>query len=70
MVWAANREQFYELLLLNCKVDLKDTGPKTFEGFFYDEAIYHLEETMPDACLEDLLDAQVSEGVGQGTVMR
>jgi hypothetical protein len=43
VVWSANREQFYELLLRNCRVELKDTDGKTYQEFFYAEAIDRLE---------------------------
>lgn len=54
VVWVANREQFYEALLLNCRVDLKDTDQRGFQHYFYARAIQFLEDTMPDTSLEGL----------------
>jgi hypothetical protein len=42
MVWTANREQFYEALLLNCRVNLKDRDERGCQHYFYARAIKFL----------------------------
>lgn len=58
-LWAANREQFYELLLGNCKINYHDLIDKRVEGWSYQNAFYniaagHIELTMAETFLGDI----------------
>ena len=48
------------MLLINCRVDLKDTGVKSYQTFFYSEAIHALEETMPESSVDGFVEEQVA----------
>jgi hypothetical protein len=41
-------------------VDLKDTGAKKYQTFFFTEAVHALEETMPDSSVDGLIEEQVA----------
>ena len=48
------------MLLINCRVDLRDTGAKDYQTFFYSEAILALEETMPESSVDGFIEEQVA----------
>ena len=51
------------MLLINCRVKLKDTGAKNYQTFFYTDAIHALEETMPESSVDGFIEEQVARGL-------
>lgn len=47
VVWSANREQFYELLLLNCNINKQIVKGMTFQEYFYKTAIHTIQQVAP-----------------------
>lgn len=41
-LWVASREQFYELLLSNCKINYHELIDKRIEGWSYQNAFYEI----------------------------
>ena len=53
MVWGANREQFYELLLINCNAPLDNTSKHSFQDYFYNVSVHKIEEKIPNGSPRD-----------------
>jgi len=51
---------------LNCGVKLKDVCTKQFQKYFYNKAIDTIEQYIPDAFLDNMINLKVDFNIPQG----
>jgi hypothetical protein len=68
MLWTASREQFYELLLSNCKINYHQLIDKRVSGWSYQNAFYaiaaeHIEQKMAETFVGDIGEEELKNNL-------
>lgn len=68
MLWVASREQFYELLLSNCKINYHQLIDKRISGWNFQNAFYaiateHIEQKMAETFVGDIGEEELKNNL-------